>query len=90
MGVEIVLHQHDLRSAGKMRVQQFLEDICLIDCGLRIRHFDMPPAFERHEHHEQIGCNCADIRSRIMRVGPVWCGFRRSRPREIVSPDGFG
>ena len=55
VGVEIVLHQHDLRDIGKVRVRQVLENLRIIDRGVAIGHLDMPPAVERREHHEQIG-----------------------------------
>ena len=52
---EIVLHQHDLRRAGEMRVGQIFEHVGVIDCGVTVGHFHMPPAFQRCEHHEQMG-----------------------------------
>ena len=55
MGVEIVLHQHDLRRVGKMHVRQISERVGKIDGGVVVGHFHMPPPFQRREHHEQIG-----------------------------------
>ena len=65
MGIEIVLHQHDLHRVGKMHIQQIPERIGhnRWRCGGRSLH--MPPAFQRREHHEQIGARrCVGIRNR--------------------------
>ena len=55
MGVEIILQQHDFRRVGKMRVGQVPEHVGIIDGGVAVGDLDMPPAFQRREHHEQIG-----------------------------------
>jgi hypothetical protein len=55
VGVEIVLHENDLLRFWKVCVRQILEDLCVIDGGVTIGDFDMSPAFQRGEHHEQIG-----------------------------------
>ena len=55
VGVEIVLHQHDLRRVGKMHVRQIPERMGIIDGGVVVGHFHKPPPFQRREHHEQIG-----------------------------------
>ena len=52
VGVEIVLHQHDLGRVRKMDVRQIPERMSIIDGGVPVAHFDMPPAFQRREHHE--------------------------------------
>jgi hypothetical protein len=54
VGVEIVLHQRDLASIRKVRVRQILEEVCEIHGGVAIGHFNMAPAFEGCEQHEQI------------------------------------
>src|ERR1019366_8686967 len=54
MGAEIVLNECDLPGLRKMRVGQFLEDLREIDGGVTVGYLDMPPAFQRREHHEQI------------------------------------
>src|SRR5277367_2733977 len=55
MGVEIVLHEHDLLHLRKVRIGQILEDLGIVHGGVAIGDLDMPPAFQRREHHEQIG-----------------------------------
>ena len=52
---EIVLHQHDLRGGGEMRIGQILEHVGVIDGGVTVGDFHAPPSFQRREHHEQIG-----------------------------------
>jgi hypothetical protein len=52
VGVEIILHQHDLRRFRKMHVRQIPERTSIIDGGVPVAHFHMPPAFQRREHHE--------------------------------------
>ena len=55
VGAEIVLHQHDLGRVGEMRVGQILERLGVIDGRVTVGDFHVPPAFQRREHHEQIG-----------------------------------
>jgi hypothetical protein len=59
VGAEIVLHQHDLGRVWEMRVGQILERLHrnahIIDGGVTVGHFHMPPTLQRREHHEQIG-----------------------------------
>ena len=61
MGVEIVLHEYDLRDVGEVLVRQVFENLRVIDGGVAICHLDMAPAFQRREHHEQVGCPIAFI-----------------------------
>jgi hypothetical protein len=42
VGVEVILHQHDLRRVGKMRVGQILERMGVIDGGAAVGHLHMP------------------------------------------------
>src|ERR1700758_4784908 len=58
MRTEIVLDQYDFLSVGEAGVQ-LLENVGIIDGRVPIRDFHMPPAFQRSEHHEQIGCAVA-------------------------------
>ena len=51
VGVEIVLHQRDLRRVGKMQVRQIPEHMGIIDGGMAVGHFHKPPPFQRREHH---------------------------------------
>ena len=55
MGVEIVLNEDDLRDIGEVLVRQVFENLRIIDGGVAICHLDMAPAFQRREHHEQVG-----------------------------------
>ena len=52
---EIILHQHDLCRVGKMRVRQILERVRIVDGGVTVGDLDVTPAFQRREHHEQMG-----------------------------------
>ena len=73
MGVEIVLQEHDLRDVGEVLVRQIFENLRIIDGGVAICHFDMAPAFERREHHEQIRRPIAFVLV-IMAFGVPWLG----------------
>ena len=42
--VEIILHQHDFRRVGKMRVGQIPEHVGIIDGGVAVGDLDMPPS----------------------------------------------
>jgi hypothetical protein len=43
VGVEIVLHQHDLRHVGKMHARQIPARIGIIDGGVAVGDFHTPP-----------------------------------------------
>jgi hypothetical protein len=49
---EIVLHQHDLARVEEVSVRQRLEDLRLIERGVAVGHFDMPPSLQWSEQHE--------------------------------------
>ena len=53
--VEVVLHETDLFRVGKMHVRQIFENVGVIDRGVPLGDFHMPPAFQRREHHEKVG-----------------------------------
>src|SRR3954454_5206602 len=55
MGAEVVLHEHDPSRLRKMRVGQLLQHRGVIQRGAVVGDFDVAPAFQRGEHHEQIG-----------------------------------
>ena len=76
MGVEIVLHEHDLRDVGEVLVRQVFEDLRIIDGGMAICHLDMAPAFQRREHHEQVGRAVALVLI-IITFGVPWLGWDR-------------
>jgi len=44
-----------LSASGKCNVGQILERVGVIDGRAPVRDLHAPPAFERREHHEQIG-----------------------------------
>ena len=79
VGAEIILHQHDLRGAGKMGVGQVPERMSVIDGGVTVGHFHMPPAFQRREHHEQIGCAIALVFVIVTRLASGLGGDRVAR-----------
>ena len=76
---EIILHQHDLRRAGKMGVGQILERMGVIDGCVTVGDFDAAPAFQRREHHEQIGDAVAFVFVVVTRLasGRGWNGRAR-------------
>src|SRR3954452_9250270 len=77
--VEIILHQHDFRRVGKMRVGQIPEHVGIIDGGVAVGDFDLPPAFQRREHHEQIGDAIAFVFVIVTRWLSRFGGDRRAR-----------
>ncbi len=52
---QIVLDQYDFGRVGKMGVGEVFQDLGVIDGGVMVGDFDMPPTLERRERHEQIG-----------------------------------
>ena len=76
---EIVLHQHDLRHVGKMRVGQILERVGVIDGGVAVGDLDVAPAFQRREHHEQIGDAVAFVFVIVTRLASGRGGNGRAR-----------
>jgi hypothetical protein len=76
VGVEIVLHQYDLRDVGEVFVRQVIENLRIIDGGVAICHLDVAPAFLRREHHEQVGCPVAFLLI-IIAFGVPWLGWDR-------------
>ena len=52
MCIEIVLNQNDFFSVREADVRELLENVGVIDSGVAIGHFNMPPALEWSEHHE--------------------------------------
>src|SRR6478672_7557961 len=79
VGVEIILQQHDFRRVGKMRVGQVPEHVGIIDGGVAVGDLDMPPAFQRREHHEQIGDAIAFVFVIVTRWLSRFGGDRRAR-----------
>src|SRR5467141_4246758 len=77
--VEIILHQHDFGRVGKMRVGQIPEHVGIIDGGVAVGDLDMPPAFQRREHHEQIGDAIAFVFVIVARWLSRFGGDRRAR-----------
>src|ERR1700681_4464878 len=79
VGAEIILHQHDLRRVGKMRVGQIPERVGIIDGGVTVGHFHVPPAFQRREHHKQIGHAIARVFIIVTRLASGLGGNRFAR-----------
>ena len=77
--VEIILHQHDFGRVGRMRVGQIPEHVGIIDGGVAVGDLDMPPAFQRREHHEQIGDAIAFVFVIVARWLSRFGGDRRAR-----------
>ena len=76
---EIVLHQHDLRRAGKVHVGQFLEHLGVIDGGVAVGDLDATPALQRREHHEQVGHAVAFVFVIVTRLASGRGGNGRAR-----------
>ena len=74
MGVEVVLHEYDLRDVGAVLVRQVFEDLCIIGGGVAICHLDMAATLQRREHHEQVGRPVALVLI-IIAFGVPWLGW---------------
>ena len=55
MDVEIVLDQDDDLGVGEVRIGQLFQDMSIIHGGVAVGDLDVTPAFERCEHHEEVG-----------------------------------
>ena len=55
MDVEIVLDENDCRGVWEVDIGQIFQNVRVIHSGMAIGDFDVPPAFERSKHHEEIG-----------------------------------
>ncbi len=55
MDVQIVLDQNDGLGGRKVDIGQVFQDVSVVHGGVAIRDFDMAPAFERREQHEEVG-----------------------------------
>src|SRR5208283_1884324 len=53
--VKVVLDQNNDLGGGEVSIGEVLQDMSVIHGGVTIRHLDVAPAFERREHHEEIG-----------------------------------
>jgi len=63
-------------------VRQVFENLSIIDGGVAICLLDMAPAFQRREHHEQVGCPAAFVLI-IIAFGVPWlCWDRHTRLRD--------
>ena len=55
MDIEVVLDQDNDLGGGEVSIGEVLQDVSIIDRGVAIRDLDVAPAFERREHHEEVG-----------------------------------
>ena len=55
MNVEIVLDQDNDVGAGEVTIGEVFQDMSIVHGGVAIRDLDVAPAFERREHHEEVG-----------------------------------
>jgi hypothetical protein len=76
VGVEVVLHEHNLLGPRKICIGQIPEHVGEIDSGVAIGYFDVPPTLQRRKHHEQIGSSIPLILI-VMPRGLSW--FRLDR-----------
>ena len=79
MRAEIVLNERDFVRIGKKRVGQILERMGVIDGRPAVGDFHVTPAFQRREHHEQIGHAIAFVFVVVTRRLSRSCGDRRAR-----------
>ena len=80
VGVEIELQQQDKRRVGRKSVGDLKEHVGRIDGGVAVGHCDASTAFQRSEHHEQIGDAIASYTEsrRAGRLGLAGIGVRVS------------
>ena len=55
VNVEIVLDQDNDVGAGEVTIGEVFQDMSIVHGGVAIRDLDVAPAFERREHHEEVG-----------------------------------
>ena len=55
MGVEIVLNENDFLGLREVAIGEIFQGVSIVHGSVTIGDFDMPPAFERREHHEEVG-----------------------------------
>ena len=55
MDIEIVLDQNDGPGVGEMDIGQVFQDVSVVHGGMAFGDFDVAPALERREHHEEVG-----------------------------------
>ena len=55
MDVKVVLDENNDLGGGEVSIGEVLQDMSVIHGGVTIGYFDVAPAFERREHHEEIG-----------------------------------
>ena len=53
--VEVVLDQDDDLGVGEVGIGEVFQDMSIIHGSVSIGDLDVAPAFERREHHEQVG-----------------------------------
>ena len=61
VGIEIVLDEDNFVGAVEMNVGQIFQDTRIIDGGAAIGDFNVAPALQRCEQHEQIGRAIAPV-----------------------------
>jgi hypothetical protein len=54
VGVEVVLHQHDLLGVGVVDVDQVLDAVRPVDAGAPVADHDVAPASQRLADHQQV------------------------------------
>ena len=53
--VEVVLDQDDDLGVGEVGIGELFQDMSIVHGGVAIGDLDVAPAFERCEHHEEVG-----------------------------------
>jgi hypothetical protein len=77
--VEIVLDQNDGSGVGEVNIGQVFQDVSVVHGGMAIGDFDMAPAFERRDHHEEVGSAVALVF--VIATGRTSRFHRDRRPR---------
>jgi hypothetical protein len=73
------LDQDDRLGVREVDIGQVFQDVSVVYGGVAIRDFDMAPAFERREQHEQVGGSVAFIF--VIATGRAPRFHRDRRPR---------
>jgi hypothetical protein len=74
VGVEIVLNENDFLGLREVAIGEIFQGVSIVHGSVTIGDFDMPPAFERREHHEEVGRPVALVF--VVEAGMVELGWR--------------
>lgn len=55
MNVEVILHNSNFYSVGEAMIHEILHLLGMVELGALVSNFDVSPANQRREKHEEIG-----------------------------------